>query len=165
LRPVVEEDKHLFMPRTLTVTSNEDAELHAEVAEEGQKENIQQVEVYYPRETPFVCFKLTVMYHDVKLVYSAIAFLVFWLAGSAIFVTTEGWGYGSAMYFCEPRSGPSTLHLTNGNCTGSGWPKVSSRSPPLAMATWLQRLPLAEPFSLSGPSSVSLAYLSSSVWV
>ena len=28
-------------------------------------------------------------------------FTAFWLIGSAIFKATEGWSYGTAMYFCE----------------------------------------------------------------
>ena len=28
-------------------------------------------------------------------------FTTFWLVGSAIFMVTEGWSYGTAMYFCE----------------------------------------------------------------
>ncbi|KAK7685004.1 hypothetical protein QCA50_011839 [Cerrena zonata] len=36
----------------------------------------------------------------VKLMVAWSLFLVFWLIGSAIFHTTEGWSYGVAMYFC-----------------------------------------------------------------
>ncbi|KAH9959409.1 hypothetical protein BC827DRAFT_501236 [Russula dissimulans] len=35
-----------------------------------------------------------------KLGLAWVMFFTFWLVGSAIFSKTEGWGYGSAMYFC-----------------------------------------------------------------
>ncbi|KAF9486281.1 voltage-gated potassium channel [Pholiota conissans] len=35
-----------------------------------------------------------------RLVLSLSLFVIFWMAGSAIFMKTEGWPFGAAMYFC-----------------------------------------------------------------
>jgi hypothetical protein len=37
---------------------------------------------------------------------TCIAFLVFWIGGSLIFMKTEGWSFGVGMYFCGPLSLP-----------------------------------------------------------
>ncbi len=35
--------------------------------------------------------------------FSMLAFLSFWLVGAVIFMVTEGWSYGIAVYFCVSR--------------------------------------------------------------
>lgn len=91
---IPEEDQHLLLPRA--ADPEYDAEYRKEVDYHDKRDRFLQVCVS-PSGYHSPAY-LTPCAHQISFAF--LAFVSWWLIGGLVFSLTEGWGFGSAMYFC-----------------------------------------------------------------